>query len=103
MRPDRKEMEALLQRLVKAVGDCEDTEAVLRISRDAESLLRGNKKDPVYPDIVTNHFVYVRECLDLIEASKTPSKTVYSMPCVKFEFKAIYGGNDKRLKRIISA
>ena len=36
----------LLQRLVNAVGDCEDTEAVLAITRDATILLKeGDRLD----------------------------------------------------------
>lgn len=38
----------LLRRLIKAVGDCEDTDAVLAIARDAEKLLAPYDLTPWY-------------------------------------------------------
>ena len=38
----------LLQRLVRAVGDCEDTDAILQITKEASELLKENNNIEYY-------------------------------------------------------
>jgi hypothetical protein len=98
---NKKEMAALLQRLVKAVGDCEDTEAVLAISKEAEVLLNAEQEEKVYPEIILHEFVWVRNSLNPTEERKGNGKVI-SFPCTKFEFQVVYGGKDRVLKGVIA-